>query len=243
MTATYTLPGVLLSGTHASRPAANAVAKGTLYAETDTAQTYQSDGSSTWTAWGAAAGGMANPMTTPGDIIVGGTAGAPTALAKGSDSTVLTVSASTHLPVWQAPTTGTPTAVGCRAYNTGNISCTGGQDNVMTLDSEAFDTDAFHSVSTNTSRMTVPTGKGGKYVISGDIFMSGATSADYLAIKLNNTSFLAVQSCAGNHNTISTVAALAQGDYVELVVNPGTGRTVSGLASYSPAFGLLMVGS
>ena len=49
-----TLPGVLLSGTHSARPAASAVASGTLYAETDTGQTYQSDGASTWTAWGAA---------------------------------------------------------------------------------------------------------------------------------------------------------------------------------------------
>ena len=57
MAATYTLPGVLLSGTHASRPAASAVANGTLYAETDTGQTYQSDGTSTWTAWGAVSGG------------------------------------------------------------------------------------------------------------------------------------------------------------------------------------------
>src|ERR1700690_1802938 len=57
MAGTYTLPGVLLSGLHSARPAASAVADGTLYAETDTAQTYQSDGVSTWTAWGASAGG------------------------------------------------------------------------------------------------------------------------------------------------------------------------------------------
>ena len=57
MAGTYTLPGVLLSGVHSSRPAASAVASGTLYAETDTGQTYQSDGVSTWTAWGAVAGG------------------------------------------------------------------------------------------------------------------------------------------------------------------------------------------
>ena len=57
MAATYTLPGVLLSGLHSARPAASAVASGTLYAETDTGQTYQGDGVSTWTAWGAVAGG------------------------------------------------------------------------------------------------------------------------------------------------------------------------------------------
>ena len=47
----YTLDGALLTGVHSSRPAASAVANGSLYAETDTGQTYQSDGA-TWTAWG-----------------------------------------------------------------------------------------------------------------------------------------------------------------------------------------------
>ena len=104
MTATYTLPGVLLSGIHSARPAASAVAKGALYAETDTGQTFQSDGASTWTAWGPAA--LANPMTTPADLIVGGTSGTPARLAKGSDGQVLTVDPSTHLLVWATPASG-----------------------------------------------------------------------------------------------------------------------------------------
>lgn len=49
---------------------------------------------------------LTNPMTTAGDIIVADTGGTPLRLAKGSDSTVLTVSASTHLPVWSAPSAG-----------------------------------------------------------------------------------------------------------------------------------------
>ena len=60
----------------------------------------------------SASSGMTNPMTAAGDVIYGGTAGAPTALAKGADGTVLTISASTHLPVWQAAAgTGTVTSV------------------------------------------------------------------------------------------------------------------------------------
>lgn len=41
-----------------------------------------------------------NPMTTAGDIIVGGTGGAETRLAKGADGSVLTIDPGTHLPVW-----------------------------------------------------------------------------------------------------------------------------------------------
>jgi len=55
MANTYNLVGVLLSGTHAARPAASTVAAGAIYAETDTGQIYQSNGSS-WTLWANGAG-------------------------------------------------------------------------------------------------------------------------------------------------------------------------------------------
>lgn len=45
-------------------------------------------------------GGFANPMTTEGDIIVGGAGGVPTRLALGSDLDVLTAGA--LLPAWNA---------------------------------------------------------------------------------------------------------------------------------------------
>lgn len=44
--------------------------------------------------------GLTNPMTTDGDMILGGSSGTPTRLAKGSDNYVLGISATTHLPVW-----------------------------------------------------------------------------------------------------------------------------------------------
>ncbi len=51
-------------------------------------------------------GGMANPMTTPADIIVGGTAGAPARLAKGTAGQVLTVDSTTGLLAYATPTPG-----------------------------------------------------------------------------------------------------------------------------------------
>lgn len=48
--ATITAPGMFSSGDHASRPAANAVGVGALYACSDHALIYQSDGSS-WSIW------------------------------------------------------------------------------------------------------------------------------------------------------------------------------------------------
>ena len=49
----------------------------------------------------------------------------------------------------------------CRAYNNANISMTSGAATAVTLNSERFDNAAMHSTSSNTSRITVPTGGGG----------------------------------------------------------------------------------
>lgn len=68
MTVSATLGGVFLKGTAAARPAADAVAGGTVYSATDTGAITQSDGSS-WSTWATISTGLADPMTTRGDII------------------------------------------------------------------------------------------------------------------------------------------------------------------------------
>lgn len=91
----------LLTGVHGSRPAANAVPAGTLYACSTHGLIYQSDGSSTWSTWATVTGsGFANPMTTAGDLITGGASGAPGRLAVGSNGQILSVVAGA--PAWAA---------------------------------------------------------------------------------------------------------------------------------------------
>lgn len=63
MVAELTIPGLFLTGTHAARPSAAAVGKGSLYACSDHTKIYQSDGSS-WTDWYSAAAGGNSPSTT-----------------------------------------------------------------------------------------------------------------------------------------------------------------------------------
>lgn len=58
----------------------------------------------------AVSSGMTNPMTTAGDIIYGGTAGAPTRLAAGTATHVLTSNGPGVAPSYQAPST--PTGIG-----------------------------------------------------------------------------------------------------------------------------------
>lgn len=52
----------------------------------------------------APSGGMSNPMTTGGDMIVGGASGTPTRVAAGTDGHVWTMVAG--VPAWAAPTSG-----------------------------------------------------------------------------------------------------------------------------------------
>lgn len=54
-------------------------------------------------AWTVGGSGMTNPMTTVGDIIYGGTAGAPTRLAAGLVGQILSGAGSGVAPVWAYP--------------------------------------------------------------------------------------------------------------------------------------------
>lgn len=60
-----TLNGVMLTGDHASRPAASGVAKGTLYSCTTHSLIYQSD-SSSWTTWATLGGTASGSITASG---------------------------------------------------------------------------------------------------------------------------------------------------------------------------------
>lgn len=70
-----------------------------LLRKLDGTSTHYLSGSGAWST----PPGFANPMTTQDDIIVGGSAGAPGRLAKGSDGQVLTVDPTTHHLLWATP--------------------------------------------------------------------------------------------------------------------------------------------
>jgi len=56
--------------------------------------------------WSLTSSGMTNPMTTQGDLIVGGAAGAPTRLAAGTAGQVLQANGASALPGWVTPSSG-----------------------------------------------------------------------------------------------------------------------------------------
>jgi hypothetical protein len=62
---------------------------------------YWDSGTSTWKV--TIPGGLTNPMTTKGDIIIADTGGTPLRLGAGSSGDVLTANGAGTLPSWQAP--------------------------------------------------------------------------------------------------------------------------------------------
>jgi hypothetical protein len=99
------------------------------------------------------------------------------------------------------------------------------------MDSEFYDTDGFHSTVTNNSRMTIPVGLGGKYLVIGAvtwdtnatgqricvIFKNGATVGGHTS-DMANASYAPRQTC-------SIVLDLVPGDYVETYVYQDSGGT------------------
>ena len=111
--------------------------------------------------------------TTNGDLLYGTGSGAITRLGIGSSAQVLTVAAG--VPSWATPASGS-TFVGAYAYsNNSSQTIPGTTSTTLLLPSELYDTDSFHSTSSNTSRMTVPSGKAGKYLITAGAYLAGYT--------------------------------------------------------------------
>lgn len=143
-----------------------------------------------------------------------------------------------------APTGGAATFVGARVYHDANQSIANNTITSLALNTERFDTDAFHDAVTNNSRLTVPAGKAGKYLIIGNVaFAANATGQRQVRILLNGATVIArtvdAGTIAGDGTFIlSTIYDLAEADYVELQAyqTSGGALNVVATAAVSPEF-------
>jgi hypothetical protein len=132
----------------------------------------------------------------------------------------------------------------CRVYNSANVSIPNLTRTAVTFNSERYDVGGCHSTAVNTSRLTVPAGEGGKYVIGGCVeFAGNATGTRQVEVYVNGTTLIAIQKDgAPDANpfelTINTEYALSAGDYVELTVYQTSGGALNVLtaSAYSPEF-------
>jgi hypothetical protein len=182
--------------------------------------------------WATPSSGMTNPMTTTGDTIYSSSGSTPARLGIGTTGQVLTVSGG--LPSWATPSAGS-TLVGCSITGTGTQSISSSTWTALTYNSESFDTDAFHDNATNNTRITIPTGKGGKYLITSCCQWSSAsgTGRRMLKIYLNgvasSTYFTELSPAASTYpfNLFTGVMSLSAGDYIETYVNQSSGGSDS----------------
>jgi hypothetical protein len=175
---------------------------------------------------------MATEITAKGDLIVGTGNAAFDNLPAGTNGHVLTAD-STVSPTglkWAAPSSGTPAFVGCIATRTSGSQATGTATyTVITMPSEELDTDGFHDTSTNTSRFTIPSGKGGKYLVNCLVSLSQSPgTSSFLAIALNGTrvttngydsgTFYAEKNGSDQLMGASTTIVAAATDYIEIQI-------------------------
>jgi hypothetical protein len=176
-----------------------------------------------------------NPSTTLGDIEYrSSTANTNTRLPIGTTDQVLKVSGG--VPAWGSVPA--PSFVGCMLYNTTTIANANGSGVAITFNTEYFDTDAFHSTSTNTERITIPAGKAGKYLVIGNITWdqsSGGTRE--LAIRKNGTDFaycdLGGFGASKTTVRIHMIMDLAVSDYISMTgfQNSGSSLNIVGQTS------------
>jgi hypothetical protein len=104
-------------------------------------------------------------VTTAGDIIYRN-ATVPVRLGIGTANQVLAVNSGATAPEWKTIST-SPTFVGVNATRT-NVSTavTANTEILVAFPTEEFDSNGFHDNSTNNSRLTIPSGYAGKYIVS-----------------------------------------------------------------------------
>ena len=98
---------------------------------------------------------------------------------------------------------------------------------------DSWDTDSFHSTVSNQSRLTVPSGLGGKYLIVASVsWANNSTGWRDLRIRANGSTDLVVARVgigAANPypiSTITTVEQLAAGTYVEVTAWQNSGAAL-----------------
>lgn len=108
-----------------------------------------------------------------------------------------------------------------RVFNNANIShTTSGAEQAITFNSEAWDTEAMHDTSSNTSRLVAPSA--GKYLVGASIrFAANGTGDRYIILKKNGSATRAVSSglpsgAIFTELSVNTIVDLAATDYMEV---------------------------
>jgi hypothetical protein len=159
-------------------------------------------------------------LTTAGDTIYRN-ATVPARLGIGTAGQVLTVNSGATAPEWTTVST-SPIFVGCLAKCSTSIAFTAGTPRTIPFaTADVFDTNGFHDPATNNTRITIPTGKSGYYLITGSFFFYSGIEYQIMRFIKNGTggeTLQTMKNLASNNASMtgSFTAYLTAGDYIEM---------------------------
>jgi hypothetical protein len=176
---------------------------------------------------------VADVITTAGDLIYGTAADTVARLGIGTAGQVLKVNSGATAPEWGAASS-TPTFVGCRLKRNSQQVVSNNTETNIQFDAEDFDTDSFHDNVTNNTRVTIPSGKGGKYLFVGTAYADTGNIDKlgrwYCYLRKNgsgsiNSTYIEFGGSANGYETwsIYTILDLVATDYIEWRVFQSTG--------------------
>lgn len=122
---------------------------------------------------------------------------------------------------------------GCRVFHSVNQAVNTGT--TLVFDSEYWDTDGYHDLVTNNSRITIPTGLSGKYLFGANIAFAAAVLGErFIYLNVNGTTTWSLvrespDQTGGAQTAINlnTILSLADGDYVEVLAYQSTGGAIN----------------
>jgi len=169
-------------------------------------------------ATGLPVGGLADG--TDGELITWDASGEAAVVAAGTADQVLTSNGAGAAPTFQDA--GGSSFVGVRVVETTEQTLS--SNDVFAFGAEEFDTNDFHDNSTNNSRITIPSGLGGTYLIGATL---STDREEYFSLQLNRTltiggaSTLSSASGLNEQASTTTLRQLVEGDYIEMFASGG----------------------
>jgi hypothetical protein len=180
-------------------------------------------------------------LTTTGDTLYASGANTLARLAIGSTGQVLTVASG--VPSWATPASGA-TFVGANITGA-NVSVTNATATTVAFNAETYDTSAFHDNATNNSRITIPSGKAGYYMVTATgLWDANATGRRNLYVVKNGTIIsnceITASASAYPSPNYAMPLSLSVGDYLQIQMYQTSGGT---LTFFEPVFTVSYLGA
>ena len=169
-------------------------------------------------------------LTAKGDLISATAASTVARLAVGSDAQILVADSSTATGLKWATASSTPTANACQLKKSADQTISNNTLTTLTFDSEDFDTNSYHSLVTNTERLTVPST--GYYLVNFQV-MFGTNGSGFREMGLfkNGTRLNYTKGFFTNGNeainVFNLMVSMTAADYLEIKVYQNSGGNLA----------------